>query len=117
MIKVFVIDDGSLLAEWLFEDLSNLEYHISRTANVDDISKAIRTYAPDIILLDIHLDGFERWDILRQTKLESPHIPVIIVSTYDSIVHDKRLSQADGYITKDIYTKDVENKIKELCPR
>lgn len=114
MIKIIVIEDRPLLAEWLFEDLSNQDYHISWTANVDDISEANRTSTPDIILLDMHLDGFERWDILRRTKLESPHIPVLIVSTYDSIVHDPRLAQADGYITKDIYTKDVENKIKEL---
>ncbi len=95
MIKVFVIDDGSLLAEWLFEDLSNQEYHISGTANVDDISKAIRTSAPDIILLDIHLNGFERWiycakpswNLLIFPSLSSAHM----TASFTTRVYPKRM--------------------------
>lgn len=115
MVKVIVIDEQPLLPKWLFEDLSNQEYHISWTANVDDISEDIKTFMPDIILLDIHLEGFERWDILHRIKLEFPSIPILIVSSYDNLAHDSRLAEADGYITKDIYTKEVENKMKELC--
>jgi DNA-binding response OmpR family regulator len=115
MLKIMIIDDELLLAKWLCEDLSDEKYQISQITNVDDIHNDIAAFMPDIILLDICLDGFERWEIIRWIKLESPHIPILIVGTYDSIADDPRLGQADGYIIKDIYMNKIENKIKELC--
>lgn len=115
MLNIMLIDDQPLLAKWLREDLSDKEYQISQITNTDDIYDNIATFKPDIILLDICLHGFERWDILHWIKLKSPHVPVLIVCTYDSIVDDLRLGQADGYIIRDIYMNKIENKVKELC--
>jgi len=110
-----LIDDQPLLAKWLREDLSDEKYQISHTTNTDDIHDDIATFKPDIILLDVCLDGFEGWDILHWIKLKSPHVPVLIVGTYNSIADDPRLAQADGYIIKDIYMNKIENKMMELC--
>jgi DNA-binding response OmpR family regulator len=115
MLNIMLIDDQALLAKWLREDLSDEKYQISHTTNTDDIHDDIATFKPDIILLDVCLDGFERWDILHWIKLKSPHVPVLIVGTYNSIADDPRLAQADGYIIKDIYMNKIENKMMELC--
>jgi two-component SAPR family response regulator len=114
MLKVMIIDDQPLLAKCLCEDLSAEKYLISQTTNVDDIYVDLEAFMPDIILLDICLDGIERWDILHRIKLESPHIPIHIVGTYPSIADDPRLVQADGYIIKDIFMDKVKDKLKEM---
>jgi DNA-binding response OmpR family regulator len=115
MLNIMVIDEQPLLAKWLFEDLSEEIYHILHTDNIDDIHDDIGAMMPDIILLDICFDGFERWDILNWIKLESPHIPVLIVGLYDSVADDPRIDKANGFMVKDIYMHKFENKMKELC--
>jgi DNA-binding response OmpR family regulator len=114
MLKIMIIDDQPLLARCLCEDLSDENYLISQTTNIDDIYDDLAAFMPDIILLDVCLNGIERWDILRRIKLESPHIPILIVGTYPSIADDPRLGQADGYIIKDIYMDKVKDKLKEM---
>jgi CheY-like chemotaxis protein len=71
MLNIMLIDDQALLAKWLREDLSDEKYQISHTTNTGDIHDDIATFKPDIILLDICFDGFERWDILHWIKLKS----------------------------------------------
>lgn len=109
-----IIDDQPLLTKWLSEVFSDETYLISQTANADDIREDISTFIPDIILLDIHFDGFERWDILHRIKLEFHDIPVLIMGTYDNFAHDPRVAEADGYVIKDIYTDKLESKMVEL---
>ncbi|HSQ84551.1 MAG TPA: response regulator [Desulfobacterales bacterium] len=113
--KVMIVDEQPLLAKWLREDLSGEIYHISHTDNIDNISEEIMTFSPEIIILDISFDGFERWEILNRIKLEFPHIPVLLVSPYDNVIYDKRAVKADGVIIKDIYMNKVKDKIKTLC--
>jgi DNA-binding response OmpR family regulator len=115
MLNIMIIDDQPLLAKWLGEDLSGEKYQISRITGVDNIHDDIAEIKPDIIFLDIWIGGFERWDILNQIKVISPNIPILILSTYDSIAGDPRLDKADGYIIKDINMSEIKDKMKALC--
>jgi DNA-binding response OmpR family regulator len=110
-----VIDEQPLLAKWLFEDLSEENYNILHTDDIGDIQDDIAGMVPDVILLDFCFDGFERWDVLHWIKLESPHVPVIIMGLYDSVAEDPRIGKADGFIVKDIYMHKIQDKLKELC--
>jgi DNA-binding NtrC family response regulator len=115
MLNIMVIDEQPLLAKWLDEDLSGKKYNILHTDNIDDIEDDVKAMIPDIILLDISFDGFERWDVLNWIKQEIPHIPVLLMGFYDSVADDARSSKANGFIVKDIYRDKIKNKVKELC--
>ncbi|UCG79599.1 MAG: hypothetical protein JSV60_06320, partial [Desulfobacterales bacterium] len=41
----------------------------------------------------------------------SPHLPVIIVSAYDSFLDDPRVSLADGYVIKSIHLYTLKENI------
>ena len=58
---------------------------------------------PDLVLLDLYLNGFEGWDVLEDIKRKYPHLPVLIVTAYDNYAEDPRLFKADGYILKDFH--------------
>jgi two-component SAPR family response regulator len=68
---------------------------------------------PDLVLLDLCINGFEGWDLLKQIKRYDKRIPVIILTAYDSFSGDPRLSQADGYVIKDFVTDTLKEKIAE----
>ena len=71
---------------------------------------------PDLVLLDLYLQspflqGPEGWYLLAEIKAWSPDLPVIILTAYDSFLHDPRLTLADGYLIKGI---DTGEKLKTL---
>jgi len=53
-----------------------------------------------LVLLDLYLNGFQGWDVLNDIKSVYPHLPVLIVTAYDSYADDPRASQADDYVIK-----------------
>lgn len=114
MTKIMIIDDQPLLVKWLTNDLADEEYHISWKVNADNIKEDIRTFMPDIVLFDICLNGYERWNIFERIKWEHPHLPVLIVSYFDTFISDPRCAKADGYIIKDIYMDKLKNKMAVL---
>jgi DNA-binding response OmpR family regulator len=72
---------------------------------------------PDLVLLDLYLDGADGWELLRDIKRQHPQLPVLIVTAYDSFVDDPRLSQADGYFVKSLDFIDLKQKIADLLRR
>jgi DNA-binding response OmpR family regulator len=69
---------------------------------------------PDLVLLDLYLDGSDGWELLRDIKRQDPELPVLIVTAYDSFVDDPRLSQADGYFVKSLNFIDLKQKIAQM---
>ena len=80
--------------------------------------KSISDSKPDLVLLDLYLNGLEGWDVLREIKRKDSHVPVLIVTAYDNYVDDPRLSEADGYILKSFNNiENLKKKVVEILDR
>ena len=80
--------------------------------------EALRDSRPDLVLLDLYLDGFEGLDLLQDIKSRYPDLPVLIVTAYDSYMDDPRLAKADGYVIKSFAGLDkLKQKIAEVLGR
>ena len=110
MANILIIDDQPFLAELLSDDLFEAE-------NGEDALEQLRRNRPHIILLDLHIEGLERWDLLHRIKLEDAHLPVLIVTAYNKSVHDLSLAEADGYVIRDIYPDVLKKKIEDVLAR
>lgn len=51
---------------------------------------------PDLLLLDLYLDGFRGSEIVHYIREKNPSLPVVILTPYDSFAEDPRLSEADA---------------------
>ncbi len=83
---------------------------ISHISDAESAHWYLMRSKPDLVLLDLYLNGFEGWDVLHEIKRQYPYLPVLIVTAYDNYAQDPRLSQADGYIVKDF---DAIGRIKK----
>ncbi|MDR2759410.1 MAG: response regulator [Spirochaetaceae bacterium] len=112
MKQILVIDESSLLREYLKLKLDNPEVEVTVAINtLDGISK-LRTQMPDLIIMDYHLKKNGCLDVLKQKK-ESPNTvntPVIIMARY---IGQNRLIELVSYDVKKVFTKPV--KIDALC--
>lgn len=111
MANILLIDDQPYMEEFLAEELSREGHMLKWIGDSDWLMPAIAETRPDLILLDLYLNGFEGWSLLDRIKRHDPRIPVIILTAYGSFADDPRVSRADGYVVKEFNTGILKEKI------
>jgi two-component system response regulator (stage 0 sporulation protein F) len=115
MANILLLDDQPYMGEFLSEELSEEGHSLTCMVDADSLLLYLEDETPDLILLDLYLDGFEGLDLLETIKNgRSSSVPVLILTAYDSFQEDPRASLAQGYIIKDIYTENLKKKISEV---
>ena len=113
MANILLVDDQPYMGEFLAEELADMGHRLKWVGDGDSLIFDLDEVRPDLVLLDLYINGFEGWDLLGQIKRYDKRIPVIILTAYDSFSDDPRLSQADGYVIKDFVTNTLKEKIAE----
>jgi len=117
MAKILVADDQACVRELLSEELISEGYRVATAGDAESVRGDLRSSRPDLVLLDLHLDGFDGFGVLRDIKRQHPDLPVISFTAYDSYVEDPRVSQADGYVIKSIVLDELKAKIADVLGR
>ena len=118
MAHVLIVDDQPYVRKFLSEELARDGYGTETTGDPDSIWGHLTNWRPDVVLLDLYLDGFKGWDILSDIKRIAPDLPVLILTAYDTFEHDPRLSLADGYVVKSFVDLDkLKEKIADVLER
>ncbi|NVL90975.1 MAG: response regulator [Desulfobacterales bacterium] len=114
MPNILIVDDQACVRELFSQELLREGYRVACIGDAGSVTGHLRSSRPDLVLLDLCLDGLEGFDVLRDIKREYPDLPVIIITAYDSFMDDPRLSQADGYVIKSIHLDELKQKIGEV---
>lgn len=116
MNKLLIIDDDEDISAMLFLLLRSKNFEVSVVTKSEDIFQSIRTYQPDIILLDVFLKGYDGRVICKQLKFhpESKHIPVIMVSGDEAVLQTVVQYGANDFIQKPFNAESLLFKINNL---
>ncbi|MCK4391187.1 MAG: response regulator [Desulfobacterales bacterium] len=117
MAKILIVDDQACVRELLSEELISEGYRVATAGDAESVSGHLRFLQPDLVLLDLYLDGPEGFGVLGDIKRQKPDLPVIIFTAYDSYVDDPRVSQADGYVIKGVALDELKRKIADVLRR
>ncbi len=115
-IRILLVDDQPLFREGL-ATLLNIHEDVTVIGEANNGQEAVALTAahqPDVVLMDVRmpvLDGVAATRILRQ---EQPHIPVIILTTFDDdeYVFEGLRAGAVGYLLKDVSSQKLIEAIK-----
>ena len=100
---VLVIDDEPGIQDLMTQHLSGRGYRVLAADSGDAGIEIARREKPQLITLDVMMDGSDGWDVLQSLKAnpETASIPVVMVSILDR--EDKGFALgADDYITKPV---------------
>ncbi len=116
--KVLVIDDDLNICELLRLYLEKEGYEVLMAYGGKKAIEEFEAFAPNIVLLDIMLPGFDGWQVCREIRKKS-NIPIIML-TAKGETFDKVLGLelgADDYIVKPFDPKELLARIKAVLRR
>src|ERR1700721_3743580 len=108
---VFVVDDHPIVRQGLTL-LINRESDLAVCGEAEEMHSALRSIQavkPDILIVDISLNGPDGLELLKNIRITSPRLPVLILSMHDESIYAERALRAgaNGYIMKQEATQKV----------
>ncbi|MFZ0746001.1 MAG: response regulator transcription factor [Terracidiphilus sp.] len=115
---VFVVDDHPLLRQGLAM-LINREPDLMVCGEAEEAPAAMKAIAanrPDILIVDISLNGPDGLDLLKNLRTLYPELPVLILSMHDESIYAERAlrARANGYIMKQEATEKVLVAVRRI---
>ena len=113
---VLVADDDNDLLELVKMQLQHAGFTVQLSLNGNGIVKMAEEGNPDVILLDIAMDGISGGDICRKLKMfdKTAAIPVIMLSANDNIEVIAHNCGADDYVRKPFNLQTIKDKISQV---
>jgi signal transduction histidine kinase len=114
--KILVVDDTPANLEVITETLSSVGYTVATAIDGERALNRLKTYVPDLILLDVQMPGIDGFETCKQIK-ENPNtanIPVIFItalSDIGSMVRGFSLGAVD-YISKPFQELELLTRVK-----
>jgi two-component system, NtrC family, sensor kinase len=113
---ILVVDDTPTNLQVLFDLLSEQSYRVAIAKNGETALQRLRSYLPDLILLDVMMPGIDGFETCQRLKAEpaTRDIPVMFMTALsDSVDKVKGLNLgAIDYITKPIQHEEVLARIR-----
>jgi DNA-binding NarL/FixJ family response regulator len=116
--RVLLVDDHPIVRQGLAL-LIDREADLSVCGEAEGAHSAfhaIQTLRPDIVVLDISLSGPDGLDVLKEIRMKSGSLPVLILSMHDETIYAERAMRAgaNGYIMKQEATEKVLIAIRRI---
>jgi DNA-binding NarL/FixJ family response regulator len=115
---VFIVDDHPLLRQGLAL-LINQQQDLEVCGEAEEAHAAMQAIAlrrPDILIVDISLNGPDGLDLLKSIRASYAELPVLILSMHDEAIYAERAlrARANGYIMKQEATEKVLVAVRRI---
>lgn len=115
---VLVVDDHPLMRQGLAL-LINQQQDMQVCGEAEEAQAALQAIArlrPDIMILDISLNGPDGIELLKNIRASDPDLPVLVLSMHDEAIYAERAlrARANGYIMKQEATEKVLIAVRRI---
>ena len=114
---IYAVDDEMHIRELISYNLESAGFQVRTFSEGESLLSALQTKTPDLILLDIMLEGLSGTEICKIIREDSscPDIPIIMLtakgSEFDKIIGLE--GGADDYITKPFSVNELIARIRD----
>jgi DNA-binding NtrC family response regulator len=117
MTKLLVVDDEKNVRKLYETELSREGYEVVTAESAEEALEMMEEGAPDLVVLDIRLEGMDGIDCLRTIMEKRRDLPVILNSAYSTYKQDFASWMADAYVVKSADLTELKDKIKECLAK
>ena len=120
--KILVVEDEEILLTALKEELETAGYEVFGAVDGQDGLDKVKSFKPDLILLDLVMPKMDGMQMLRKLKEnnDSRDIPVVILtnlSDYERISEVLSLGAMDYLVKANYKLEDLLEKVKAVLAR
>lgn len=114
METVLVVDDELSLVESLRFLLEQNSYRVVTAGTGPQALEQARTYAPNLILLDIMLPGFDGLEVCRRLRAQGFQAPILLLTARDDEIDQVVGLEigADDYVTKPFRHRELLARVR-----
>jgi DNA-binding NtrC family response regulator len=108
--KVFLLDDEELIVSVLAKSLKREGYEVYPETETDGVIEKLKSWAPDVLMMDIRMPDRNGIDILEEIKDSQIETQVVMLTADDAVetaVKAMKLGAVD-YLTKPFNTDEVK---------
>jgi DNA-binding response OmpR family regulator len=115
MKKLLIADDDKAMLGLLTTLLELEGYIVVTETDPDKIFDVVHEERPDLVLLDVHVEGQETMDVLQKIKSDSTlgNIPVMMISGME-LQNQVMILGADKFILKPFHPQELLDSITPL---
>ncbi|OFW24798.1 MAG: hypothetical protein A3H97_17985 [Acidobacteria bacterium RIFCSPLOWO2_02_FULL_65_29] len=116
--RILVVEDDQGLARVLSDNLAFCGFEVANVGDGDDVVSRVRSFCPDLVLLDIMLPGRNGFDLCGLIR-QGGRTPVIMLTARDQKADKlKGLDLgADDYMTKPFDFEELHARIRAVLRR
>lgn len=118
-VRALVVDDEAALSELLSMALRYEGWEVQTASNGLEALTAVRTFHPDVMVLDIMMPELDGMSVIRRLREEGIEVPVLFLSAKDAL--DDRIAGltagGDDYVTKPFSLEEVVARLRGLVRR
>jgi len=114
--KILIIEDERPLADLLASKLKKEGYEIENAYDGDEGYKKIKSWEPDLILLDIIMPKMDGYEVMEKINEGKTSTPVIVISNSGQPVEiekTRKLGAVDHLIKTEFSPTDVLEKVND----
>jgi DNA-binding response OmpR family regulator len=111
--KILVVDDEPEVRTLMEHFLTDRGYEVRLAANGRQGLAEIEAFAPDVVLLDMHMPELDGLETLKHVAAHSPGLPVIMVTVNEDVETTSQMLQAGAadYVPKPFNLDYLEQAI------
>ncbi len=115
-MKILIIDDDVDALRILQKILTKENHEVEILSQWHDTFSLVKTFQPQVILLDILLFGIDGRHISKQLKSndQTRNIPIILITANPDIAKNIGTSGADDFLEKPFTKEELISKIEKL---
>ncbi|MEO8528899.1 MAG: response regulator transcription factor [Pseudolysinimonas sp.] len=118
-VRALVVDDEASLGDLLRMALRYEGWDVRTAASGQEALAEVRTFAPDVIVLDVMLPDLDGLQVLQRLRASGSEVPVLFLTAKDAV--DDRVAGltagGDDYVTKPFSLDEVIARLRGLLRR
>jgi two-component system, OmpR family, response regulator len=117
--RVLVVDDEPNIADVITMALRFQGFTVETAGDGAGALRAVETFKPDLIVLDIMLPDMEGFDVAQRLGAQRTHVPIIFLTARDATEDKIRglTMGGDDYVTKPFSLEELVARVRTILRR
>lgn len=115
-VRVLLVDDDAAQRHMLTGMLAPLGFDVDEAASGREALDCVARVRPDVVLLDINMDGMDGWETARRLReFDGAPIPVLMVSAnvFENRSELLRTAGCAGFVPKPVMESELLDQLRE----